>query len=106
MSIADTIRATPPPERRLLKAQLLAALPVPGPFEVGDFEITITSIGVEGDRLKVEASATRSGVTVSVDNPLYFLNPPVKVRRGAAMVEDPQQALKEIVADTIRITTR
>jgi hypothetical protein len=70
--------------------------------------------------LKVIAKAWKDGVELFVDNPLYYHNAPICVPDGtfetkidefgkemqvANFMEDPEEALKQIVLETIRVTS-
>lgn len=101
------------------KAELLRDHKPEDSFNYKGVDITITSPPVVvGDRLEVSVSATRNGKVIPIDNPLIFINPPIKVPDGTVHIEqnidgvdievdnykeDPQEALKEIVYQVIQL---
>ena len=102
------------------KALILSEADKPDTYTYKDLEISIQSHKyLEDGRLKVIAEATKEGVSIPVDNPLYFINPPTSVPDGTfrkEMVhgeeldidnfkEDAQEALKQIVGQTISLIT-
>ena len=89
-----------------------------------EIEVEIVSVSQElvngNDLLKVIARVWKDGIEVFVDNPLYYMNPPIMVPDGtfetkidefgketqvANFVENPEEALRQIVLETIRITS-
>jgi hypothetical protein len=104
-------------ERNLLKATVLSQRTIP-PYAANGFTITISSLSLEGLMLKVIASAIQGGNPVSVNNPLYFLNPPILVPDGTTRLvtdrygiterlpnfkEDLDEAIRQMVAEVIRV---
>ena len=78
-------------------------------------DIEIVSVSHEGELLKVIARAFVSGVEVPVDNPLLYKNAPILVPDGtfetqpegariANFVENPQEGLRLIVMETLKVT--
>jgi len=89
-----------------------------------EIEVEIVSVSREKvngvDLLKVIAKAWKDGIEVFVDNPLYYMNPPIMVPDGTFetkidefgkemqvvnFVENPEEALRQIVLETIRVTS-
>lgn len=113
MKLLDRINGSA--NRPLERAKILAEVPKPELYNYKGVQIQINSISLEGDRLAVDASASKNGARISVDNPLYFVNPPCCVPDGTTRTEiqdgievqlknhkeDPGEALKEIVGQTI-----
>jgi hypothetical protein len=74
-------------------------------------DVTISDVSIDGNKLTLTATATKDGENLSVDNPLIFINPPLKVPDGTVHIEsgreidnfvyDPKTALKEIVYQVI-----
>ena len=88
-----------------------------------EIEVEIVSVSQEivngNDLLKVIAKAWMDGKEVFVDNPLYYMNPPIMVPDGtfetkidefgremqvANFVENPEEALRQIVLETLKVT--
>ena len=88
-----------------------------------EIEVEIVSVSKElingNDLLKVIAKAWKDGIEVYVDNPLYYHNAPIMVPDGtfemkidefgkemqvANFVENPEEALRQIVLETLKIT--
>lgn len=76
--------------------------------------------GPRDNLLKVIAKAWKDGIELFVDNPLYYHNAPIMVPDGtfemkidefgkemqvANFVENPEEALRQIVWETIRVTS-
>lgn len=104
-----------------LKTHYLSLEPIPAPYNMQGFGITIESIGREGGLFRVVASAKKAGKDVLVDNPLLFQNPPVLVPTGKSVSgknernedvniptykEDLQESIKIMVAEAIRATIK
>lgn len=89
-----------------------------------EVEVEIVSVSQElvngNDLLKVIARAWMDGNEVSVDNPLYYMNPPICVPDGtfetridefgkemqiSNFIENPEEALRQIVLETIKVTS-
>lgn len=102
------------------RAKILSEVVTPPPYAYEDLQITIHSNKVFPDgRLEVIASAFRNGKPVFVDNPLYYLNPPIKAPNGTWRKEtiegieadlenfddNPEEALKQIVGQTIALNS-
>jgi hypothetical protein len=120
MKLVDQI---PAEWRAAYKAELLAGIPIPAPFEVEGISITISNLAFDSrtGHLVVYLTAARGEqVLIEHDEDFRFQNPPVKVPdpegrtflthhpRGSfereLHVEDLDAALKAIVADTVLIT--
>jgi len=86
-----------------------------------EIEVEIVEVSGEGDLLKVITRAWKDGVEVFVDNPLYYHNAPICVPDGtfetkvdefgkemqvANFIENPEEALRQIVIETIRVTLK
>ena len=106
--------------RRIKARALRDAAPVT-PFTIvdGGLSVTVESVAESDDTLIVVLSATVDGVTVPVDNPFVFVNPPVLVpdpagdviRSGphgeqTGYVEAPGRALAAVVVDAVRTVLR
>ena len=92
----------------------------PRTFKHDNIDVEIVSVGHEGELLKVIARAWRNGVELPVDNPLFYKNAPVlvpdgtfetvadpetgKQRQQSNFAENPQEALRQIVMETIKVT--
>ena len=81
------------------KASLLAGLPLPDPFPAHGLKITITALSSDGPLLTVNVEATKRGKRVDLPTPFLYHNPPL-IHDGK---EDPPAALREIVAETVRV---
>ena len=106
----------------LIKARELAKTPIPSTFTRFGIDIRISRFPtVENGMLKVSVRAWKDGRELWVNNPLYFKNPPIMVPDGTYhkiidekgkeqdvmnLVEDPLEALKQIIADTVRISAK
>ena len=93
----------------------------PHKFNLDGIDVEIVSVGHEGELLRVIARAWRNGVELPVDNPLYYKNAPMMVpdgtfetvtdpetgkqRQQSNFAENPQEALRQIVLETIKVTT-
>jgi hypothetical protein len=111
-------------EKTLIKANTLASV-VLDKFELRGYAVVIKELTTEGDLLKVVVSATKDGKEIYPDNPLYYKNPPFRVPDGTfhtvivkdkhtgltserqvqGLKEDPLEALKEIIIETLEVTT-
>lgn len=84
-----------------------------------EIEVEIVEVSQKDDLLKVIARAWKDGIELFVDNPLYYHNAPIMVPDGtfetkigefgkemqvANFVENPEEALRQIVLETIRVT--
>lgn len=109
-------------EKSLIKAQELAKQPLNN-FSFKGYDIEILGQPIEENGLlKVSVKAYKDGKKLFVDNPLLYKNPPIMVHDGTYykttlptindeidapnFVEDPLQALKEIIVETIRILNK
>jgi hypothetical protein len=82
-------------------------------FSSGVYDVVIDSVDTEvrGDvyMLKVVVSAKKNSVNISVNNPLYFVNPPLTKSNNSkvndkderTITDDPDEALKEIIIQAI-----
>lgn len=93
----------------------------PHKFIHDGFDVEIVEVGHENGLLRVVAKARRNGVELPVNNPLLYKNPPIMVpdgtfetvidadtgspRQRANFHENPQEALRQIVTETIKVTT-
>lgn len=90
-------------------------------FNRKGFDIEILELSQEDNRLKVIVKAKKDGVELFVDNPLYFLNPPILVPDGTKRIvydedsnpiqvdnlkEDLDEVLQEIIAECLRVTIK
>lgn len=108
-------------QRANIKVQTLTLEKPTRAFTKNGMSINILNVEEDNNRLKVECEVTQDGkITPYVGaDCLYFVNPPIKVPDGTYRkevsditgeeydventVEDPAKALKEIIADTLRI---
>jgi hypothetical protein len=65
------------------KAHVHAALKIPKPFVHEGITITISSLSLEGDLLRVDLDAD-----CPTDNPYFFQNPPLQVVTKEAVMDD------------------
>lgn len=105
-------------EKAKFKAQEMAKIALTA-FSKNDIDVTILDQLREiNGLLYVIVSATKNGKELNVDNPLIFKNPPIMIHDGTFHVkkdslgndveimnyeENVEEALKEIITDTIRI---
>lgn len=94
-------------------------------YNDGVYDIEITNVSKENDLLKVEATAKIDGEVVKLDTPFFYRNPPILIPDGTTSKvevtmpfggsvvrdeknykQDPLGALKEIVSQTIKDTTK
>ena len=76
---------------------------------------------VKGNMLEVSVKATKGNKEILLDNPLQFVNPPIKVHDGTYRVEkdndgydverlnykeDPQEAFKEIIHQVTELRSK
>lgn len=114
--ISNMLNRLTPVERSRAKAVALMQAGQVGSFIVRGIGYTIHDLAVEGEALKVVVSAVRGGKSLKVDNPIYFINPPVKVPNGTTTEtelpdgrliqvpnhsEDAAAALREIIAQVV-----
>lgn len=118
--LKNVIETLPTDEKISLKLQAFLSLGQPSlyaPFLYQGFVINIVDISKEGNLLKIIAHATKNGELVKVDNPLYFMNPPILVPDGTTYTdnrgrvnnnykEDLVEAIKQMVGECIKVTTR
>lgn len=62
-------------------------------------DFKILKLGTKGDLLEVIVQASKNGVELPVNNPLYYKNPPVKMT--AEKDEDHREVLKEIICQVV-----
>jgi hypothetical protein len=122
-TISQSLASKTPAEITQAKADLLAKVPLTQ-FDLRGYSVIIKELTTEKNMLKVWVEATKDGKPIFVDNPLYYLNPPYKVpdgtfttaqvrdrsgktteRQVANFKEDPEEALKEIIVQTLEVTT-
>jgi hypothetical protein len=80
-------------------------------FSYKGIDIALSDVSLVGNKLTLTATATKDGKDLFIDNPLIFINPPLKVPDGTVhvvdgrevdnFVYDPKTALKEIVYQVI-----
>lgn len=85
------------------KTQLLKAVGKLS-FTLRGITVTVLENTVENDLLKIVVTATKNGQTLTINNPLYYKNPPTKVPDGLTYKTDAISALKEIIVQTIELT--
>lgn len=108
-------------QRANIKVQTLTLEKPTRAFTKNGMSINILNVEKDNNRLKVECEVTQDGkITPYVGaDCLYFVNPPIKVPDGTYRkevdpetkeehdlentIENPAEALKQIVADTLRI---
>ncbi len=117
--ISNLIKDLPVHKRGEIKAQEMAKVDLQD-FSLNGVEVKILEAPQEVNGcLSVSVSAKRGGVDLKVDNPIYFQNPPIMVHNGTFyqeydpiaggvvdkknFVEDPEQALKEIIVQTLEL---
>lgn len=120
MGVKDLIKDKPANERNDIKIKELIKSQVKN-FSKKGFDIEILELGQETNRLKVIVKAKKDGVELFVDNPLYFLNPPIMVPDGTKRTEidehgnlieldnfkeDLDEALQEMIAECLRVTAK
>ncbi len=120
-AVGNLIKDKPANEKALIKAQELSKAKLPKKFSLNGFDIEIISLPIElNGNLNVSIRAWKNGKELFIDNPLIYQNPPIMVPDGtyhkvinpmtgveeekSNFVEDLEQALKEIIVDTVRIT--
>lgn len=108
----------PEVERSLFKAQELAKITLTN-FTQGIYDVEILEQPKEKNGyLFISVKAKKSNVDMVINNPLIFKNPPIMVPDGTVhqefrasigamidvdnYVEDPVEALKQIIVDTLR----
>ena len=99
-----------------VKSMIHSELTIPEPFTYNDLEITIVELSYEEDILKVVVTAD-----CPLDNPYYFINPPIQVVVADAIgdpeedpdnyipcetVDDPDTALQQIVGNAVITAAR
>lgn len=119
--VSDLLKGKTGLEKSLIKSQELGKLKNVKPYSRHGFDIEILEIGTEIGLLKVIVRAKKNGQYVFVDNPFYFVNPPILVPDGTKKTivnrvgqvvqvdnfkEDLVEALKEIVAQTLKLTVK
>lgn len=93
----------------------------PHKFSRDGLDVEIVEVSTTGNLLRVVAKARRNGIELSVNNPLLYQNPPMLVpdgtfetvtdsetglqRQQSNFAENPQEALRQIVVETIKVTT-
>lgn len=70
----------------------------PHTYRDGSVLVTITEAREERGMLAVLASASYEGTPVTLDLPLYFVNPPAKTETS----NSPRAVLERLVADVVR----
>lgn len=92
----------------------------PHKFSRDGLDVEIVEVSTTGNLLRVVAKAARNGIELPVNNPLLYQNPPIMVpdgtfetvidgdtklpRRQSNFAENPQEALQQIVFETIKVT--
>ena len=107
-------------EREKIKVEALSKVKIQKFTKYG-FDIELLEVGIEGELLKVIARATKNGQEVFASNPLYYKNPPILVPDGTKkpftnelgitymidnFKEDLEEALREIVGQTINLSVK
>jgi hypothetical protein len=89
-----------------VKSIIHSELAVPEPFVHNGISITVLELVYEDNMLKVVLEAD-----CPVDNPYYFINPPIQVLQddaleggGEQIVDDPASALQQIVGRAVYTT--
>ena len=85
-------------------------------FQRNGVVIKVKELSAENGRLRIVVGARKDGDKIEVDNPLYYVNPPLKVATGKKRKvkdrfdneievnefrEDHKEALKEIIYQTV-----
>lgn len=83
---------------------LVASIPeLPYTFRYGKVLVTIGALATDRGMLRVDqASGTFDGGSATLDLPLYYINPPVVAWVGGLPIEDPLEAFKQMMSNTIR----
>ena len=110
-----------------IKSQELSKVKKPGSFFINGIEVITNQVSYEDGKLKVLVSLKKDGKDYFINNlnPLYFVNPPIRVPTGEKkieeinwpngtttyeesdiFVEDLEKALEEIIKEVIRIKTK
>ena len=86
----------------------------PHKFSRDGVDVEIVEVSQSGNLLRVVAKAWRNGIELPVNNPLLYHNPPMLVpddtfetvdgKQVANFTENPQEALRQIVLETIKVT--
>lgn len=104
-------------ERAVIKASELAKVEL-FDFKLDGYEVELFNLHEENGLLTVTVEASKDGKMLVLDNPFQFQNPPIMVSDGTYYkvrnditgkeiklpnsVENPEQALKEIIINTIK----
>lgn len=122
-AISEVLQYVDQKERRKVKARIIKDKAKKGLFRKNDTNIEIVRIIDKADEgtICVIARAEKNNKRLKVNNPLCFQNPPVKVPDGTKRIEidelgmerevdnfkeDAEEALKEIVLQTIEVQNK
>lgn len=74
------------------------------PIVRGQYVITLTELPIyEGDKLRLVFTATKNGVNVPLNLPLYIVNPPILVPDGlGGWTLNLLQAIRDAIIDMVR----
>lgn len=67
----------------------------------GTLTVTASDASVTGGAVTVTLAAVRDGVPVALANPFVFVNPPVAIRDGDAVVLDAEAALDAMLLGAV-----
>lgn len=119
MSLSDQFEGKTSQEKNQIKFVEFCKLTNMPIFPGHGFDIEILDVSSEGDLLRVVVRAWKNGQEVLVDNPLLFKNPPILVPDGTFtevtddhgkqynrpnFKEDVSEALRQMIAETLRLT--
>lgn len=126
-TIGNLIKGLPALQKRDIKARELAKISLPQKFTHNNYDIEIvkppyTVPAPAGLKLVVHVKASQNGQDLNVGDGIFeYINPPILVHDGTYhkalnpmgievdarnLVENPMLALKEIIAETVRILNK
>jgi hypothetical protein len=112
MSLREEAAMLPAIDRARLKVAALASRKIEK-FKVDDLLVTVRrqeigkgSVfpGTEDHDLVIWIEVQKNGKRIKVDNPFIFRNPPILVPDKTGHREDLDEAIRQMLADTLRIT--
>lgn len=108
-------------EKAVIKASKLAKVNLSN-YSLDGYDIEPSNLREENGLLVVDLRVFKNGVELSLSNPFQFKNPPIMVHDGTYhkgidsitgleedrpnFVENPEQALKEIIVNAVRAATK
>lgn len=123
--VADATGDKPGRVARLKSLRLRQALPsLPLVFTAGQMSVTVSKAAIVNGNISLTLALTRNGVSIPLNNPFVFVNPPILVPDAAGTIsiggaalpdgtktavvmhrEDPIAAMKAVLIDTLRVVT-